>query len=286
MASSIDHKQLRPFGIEVKCDIAAGVDDRDKGELRHLYALDGLIVIRNQQVMSMDDQLEFSAIFGPVLRKEREHYIISNVREGGLLGNKELLFHNDASYISAPYLGGSLHALDAAEDATATRFASGLRAYQQLPRPLRERIDRLNALHVTERATDRRTRLTDSLPSDACAVHAVVGRQRGTGRPYLFVNEDLTACLIGMSDEASDKLLEELFSYLYAEDNIYDHEWKRGDIVVWDNLALQHARRRVSSGARTLQRANIAEFGYWDQYPAGLKTYQDLYSSGPKWRDP
>jgi hypothetical protein len=26
---------------------------------------------------------------------------------------------------------------------------------------------------------------------------------------------------------------------------VLDHEWRRGDLVVWDNLAVQHARGNV-----------------------------------------
>jgi taurine dioxygenase len=266
-----------PFGLEVKVDLSATFSAAEKQALRQLYQRDGLILVRNQK-LSMDQQIEACSIFGPVLRN-RENYIVSNVREDGLLGTRELLFHSDVPYVPAPYLGGSLHALEVDAGVSATRFASGFKAYDRLPTELRRRIDALNALHVRARAFTRRTRLTDLIPTDNCAVHALVGRQKDTERSYIFACLDMTACVIGMPEQASDLLLEELFSYLYAEEQIYDHVWRPGDIVIWDNLAVQHARKAIAAGRRTLQRVSIAEYGYWDQYPVDLPTYEALHEA-------
>lgn len=265
------------FGVEVKVDLSASFDAAEKEALQRLFQRDGLILVRDQQ-LSMDEQIDACSIFGPVLRNSRENYIVSNVRRDGMLGNRELIFHNDVPYVPAPYLGGSLHALEVDEGVSPTRFASGLRTYERLPRDLRSRVDGLNTLQVRERAEGRRTRLTDLVPADNCAVHSLVGRQRGTDRPYLFVNMDMTACVIGMTEPESDALLDELFSYLYAEDQIYEHLWRTGDIVIWDNLAVQHARREVCGGTRTLQRVTIAQYGYWDQYPVDLPTYDAIHT--------
>jgi taurine dioxygenase len=277
MLARVTYSQLIPFGVEVSVDPKRGLGSADKEDLRQLFALDGLIVVRNLH-LSMDEQLDLCETFGPVMRGSRENYIVSNVHRDGLLGDRELLFHHDITFVPAPYLGGSLHALDVSEGVSGTRFANGFRAYERLPSALRERIDRLNALHVRERAVGRRTRLTDSLPTDNCAVHAVVGRQQGTGRPYLFVNTSHTACIIGMSEVESDRLLDELFSYLYADADVYEHAWKNGDIVIWDNLAVQHARKAVAGGTRTLQRVTIAKLGYWDQCPVDLPSYQEIHT--------
>jgi hypothetical protein len=103
-----------------------------------------------------------------------------------------------------------------------------------------------------------------------------VGHQKGTGRPYLLINASQTAYLIGMSEADSDALLEELFSHLYAEDSIYEHKWQRGDLVVWDNRALNHARGKIVGGTRTLQRVTVAQLSYDQQYPADLPWFKDL----------
>lgn len=275
MASRISHKRIEPFGVEAQVDLARGLTDEDKEELRRLYTLDGLLLIRGLK-LSMEDQLELCSVFGPVLRGEHDRYLVSNVAKDGLLGDLELLFHHDIPYVPAPFLAGALHAVEVSEGVSPTKYASGFLAYERIPQKLRERIEGRNAVFVRPRDETRRNKLTDSLPGDNCAVHAVVQRQKGTGRPYLFVNEQMTACLIGVPDAESDALIEEVLTHTYADDNVYEHKWKNGDIVIWDNLALQHARAPVTGGVRTLQRVTIARLSYDAQYPADAAWFNDL----------
>jgi taurine dioxygenase len=276
MSSRIAHRRLEPFGVEVEVDPRAGLGEAEKAELRRLYALDGLVLIRGLR-LSMDEQLDLCSVLGPVLRGSRENYIVSNVHRDGLLGTRELLFHNDVPFVPKPYLGGSLHALDVAPGVAATRFASGLRAWERLPKALQERVEGLNALQVRERVEGRRNLLTDMAPADLCTLHPVVGRT-ADGRPYLFVNQSMTAAIVGLPEAESEALIEELLGYLYAEGSVHEHVWTTGDIVIWDNLCVQHARKPLGPGTRTLQRVTIAEIAYWDQWPTDLPTYDELHT--------
>ncbi|MCB2077966.1 MAG: TauD/TfdA family dioxygenase [Novosphingobium sp.] len=264
-----------PFGYEVEIDLGHPLSDEQRDALKRAYRRDGLIVFRNQS-LSRDAQIEACEIFGPAVRNPLDNYNVSNVEKDGLLGTEELLFHNDIPYVPAPFLGGSLHALDVAEGSAPTRFASAFRAWDAMPADLRARVEGLHALQVRGHLLGRRTMLTDLGAGDMCTVHPVVKRQEETDRPYLFVNLDMTACITTLAPGESEALIEELFSYLYDPANIYDHHWRPGDFVVWDNLAVQHARSQTGSAARTLQRVSIAEFGYWEQNPADLATYDEL----------
>jgi taurine dioxygenase len=271
---------IEPFGVEVELVKREGSEwitrltPEEKAELVDLYNGDGLLLIRGLS-LSMEDQSALCSIFGPI--SPPDHPIISNVRPDGILGDYELRLHHDIPYVPIPYLGGALYALDVDEGVSPTRFASGYRAYERLPEQLRQRADMLNAIHVRGRAQDRRTRLTDLLPGDPAAVQPVVGRHPVTGRAYLFVDESMTGAVIGMSEAASDQLLDELFSYLYADDNLYEHAWRDGDIVIWDNRAVQHGRRPLSTpGDRTLQRVNIATLSYFEQCPSDFGSRANL----------
>jgi len=264
-----------PFGLVVEADLTGSFSEAEKEALRQLYRRDGLLLFRDQR-LTMDQQLDASEIFGPVMRGALDNYLVSNVEVEGLLGDGELLFHVDIPFVPAPYLGGSLHALEVDEGVSATRFASAFRAWEALPEELQRRIDGMTVLHVRGRELGRRTMLTDSQPGDNCAVHSLVGRQEETGRPYIFACKDMAALAIGLSGPESDALLEELFTYIYAPENVYEHRWQNGDLVIWNNRAIQHARSPIESGRRTLQRVAIASLGYWDQCPADLKTFDDL----------
>ena len=226
----------------------------------------------------MEEQRDLCSAFGPVPDSPFENFYVSNTRADGFLGTKELQWHNDVPYLPAPYLVAALHAVDVEPDAASTRFVSGYRAYDRLPDPVKARVDGMKALQVRQRVSERSNRLGDLEPGDLCTVHPVVRSQESTGRRYLFVNENMTACIIGLSASESDALLQELFAYLYAEDAIYDHVWRPGDLVVWDNLSIQHARGQVGAGARTLQRVTCTRFTYTEQYPAD-SVGEDLHNA-------
>lgn len=269
MSARLSHVLLEPFGVEVRLDAAAPLSPADKDQLRELYEREGLIVFRDLK-LSMEEQCELCRVFGPVLDSPYENYYVSNARKDGHLGTMELQWHNDVPYLPKPYLAAALHAVEVAPGASSTQFASGMRAYERLPAILRERIAGLNALQVKQRHSDRSNRLTDLQPGDLCTVHPVVRRQERTGRPYVFVNQNMTALVIGLEAAESDALLAELFDALYVRDDVYEHVWQPGDLVIWDNLAVQHARGRVSTEPRTLQRVSITELSYAEQYAADL----------------
>ena len=277
MSPLVSHRLLEPFGVEIDAEVVARPDEATRAQLHHLFDLHGLVLIRGLS-LSMEAQKDLCRLFGPVLDTPLENFIVSNVREDGYLGVQELLFHNDLAYLPAPYLGGSLHAIDVGEGATSTRFASGTLAWARLPSALRERVDALNGLHVKQRVFDRPNTLADLEPGDVCAIHAVVGRHHATDKPYLFVSEDLTVCIAGIAEAESASLLRELFGHLYAPANVYEHKWRNGDIVIWDNLAVQHARGPLSPAPRTLQRVSIGRIGYAQMYPTDLGIMGDQYA--------
>lgn len=272
-------RQVEPFGIEVAGDVGSGFSSAEQDDLREAWASQGLLLFRGIH-LSMQEQIDLCGIFGPTLPLGHpENYLVSNVAPDGFLGTQELLFHNDIPFVPAPYPGGSLHAIDVDSGVSATRFASGYLAYDSLPDSLRERIAGLRSLQLRKRVAVTRTRLTDLVDGDSAAVHSVVRRHRTTGRPYVFVNEDMTGGLIGLTEEASDSLLAQIFEVFYSPENVYEHVWRNGDMVLWDNLAVQHARAALTTPAhRTLQRVTVAKYGLYDQNPTDLENFERLKS--------
>ena len=66
----------------------------------------------------------------------------------------------------------------------------------------------------------------------------------------------MTSRVVELPDDESEALLQELFDVLYDPTEVYEHTWQVGDLVVFDNLALQHARGNVLADgpARTLRK--------------------------------
>src|SRR5690606_36994699 len=96
----------------------------------------------------------------------------------------------------------------------------------------------------------------DADPGAPTAEHPVVMPHPVTGDDLLYVSAMQTDSIVGLPEDESEALLARCWEVLYAPDNVYEHVWSPGDLLVWDNLALHHARRAVS-GRRTLRRVPV-----------------------------
>lgn len=150
---------------------------------------------------------------------------------------------------------------------TSTRFAAGRTAYRSLDPDLRERIGPLTSLQVFGANLHRRNRRAEvsTLPSTE---HPLVWPHAGTDGSFLLAPEMTTDSIVGLDPESSEELVGWLFEAMYGPANIYEHRWSLGDLVVWDNVSVMHARGDYSATEhRVLQRVAIGTKGYFDLYP-------------------
>jgi alpha-ketoglutarate-dependent taurine dioxygenase len=72
----------------------------------------------------------------------------------------------------------------------------------------------------------------------------------------LYASEQMTKEIVGLSPDESESLLGEVFAHLYDPKSSWDHDWRQRDFIVWDNIAMQHARKNVvvEGPARTLRK--------------------------------
>lgn len=229
--------------------------------LRQAFASHHLLLFRAQH-LSPERQIEVVSWFGPVLDNNGTRYgYVSNVRPDGLVPEGPLLFHSDMAFCPDPYLGIALHALDVPDDVADTLFAGAAAAVEKLPSQLR---CRLGGLQVRNAAGFRvnfaaRQREEDVDEREPRHDHPVLGFHPVTRTPVVMANECHSVRLVGVDEEESSELLDQLFGVLYAEDNVYSHHWASGDLVVFDNIAIQHGRREVDPlKPRTLQRVVMA----------------------------
>lgn len=261
MTDALQWRALEPFGAEVFADLSAPLSPRAVAELIALLHDRSLILARGQS-LSMERQREICALFGPILLRDGENGYMTN--EMGGPSASELTFHSDAAYTPHPFDALSLHALDVVDDASSTRFISAERGYDLLPEPLRERLESLDqemiAPHYTElggRTCDRRDPQAQKrgvMPAARTNPH--------NGKRCVWVGEMQTARLLGMDWDEGRALLHAVFDHLYAPDNLLEHRWRKGEIIIWDNIALQHARGNVEGvGKRLLQRVIVGAEG-------------------------
>jgi taurine dioxygenase len=266
------------IGVEVHgIDPRGPIGDAEADELRSLYAEHHLLLVRCPDLEG-DDQVRFVRLFGPVLheRPELPEWMwVSNVEEGAAVPEGKLLFHSDLAFTPEPHPGLCLYAVDVPVDGCPTRYANAARAAAVLPPALRARLERRDALHVYDlvaKRGDRRYRDADLDPRNPRQLHPVLKPDPGTGSEVLYVSEMQTDRIVGLPPEESDAVLAELFAVLYAPDNVYEHPWTVGDLVVWDNLALQHGRGDVPDDApRTLRRVAMGERSILELVPNALE---------------
>jgi taurine dioxygenase len=235
---------------------------RDIDALRAAFDRRHLLLLHGEPI-SGEAQLGFVARFGPLVPERRLWGYVSNVREDGIVREGALLFHSDFAFTRAPTLAISLHALQVPAHDAPTRFANAVRAAQVLPADLRARLRGRRVLNVYDfhRPNDRPMRVDEVDPRSPRYAHPAVGVHPRTGADVVMANEMHTDHIVGLTRAESDALLTELFAVLYHDDNVYEHHWRVGDLVLWDNVALHHGRPDFPvDEPRTLQRVTLGAY--------------------------
>jgi taurine dioxygenase len=260
-------RRLSPaLGAEiVGADLHGEIGDGLAASIRDTWHQHLVILLRNQQ-LTEEDQVRFAECFGPTARIHtpqfmRQHpavMLISNIREGGkpigALPDGEMQFHTDQCHQERPAMASILYAIEVPSRGGNTLFANAYLAYETLPDEIKRRIDgrrALNAYHYDTGATAR----TADVPEDAPSYwHPIVRTHPATGRKALYVNRLMTRRIEGLSAEDSERLLDHLFDHQEQPQFIYEHIWRPGDILMWDNRCTLHARTDFSPNERRLLR--------------------------------
>jgi taurine dioxygenase len=267
------HPLTEALGVEISgLDLTRPFTPAEEDELRALMASVRLIVFRGQAI-GVDDHVRLGRTFGPVLDEDHKGVgYVSNVRPGGFVAEGRLLFHSDFAFTPEPCLGISLYALDVPAGCP-TVYANAARAAAVLPDDLRAAVNGASALHLFDLVSQRgdvRYREASLAPGPLAPrwVHPVLMRHPVTGDDVLYVNQMQTDRIVDVDAETSEALLSRLLAVLYDDSNTYRHDWAVGDIVVWDNIAVQHARPVPPPAApRTLHRVAISERSIFDLVP-------------------
>lgn len=259
------------FAVEVGgIDPARPISSSQADELRALLDAYGLLVLRCPG-LDPEAHLRFVGLFGPIFDEARDASGLSHVSNViGKFPSGRLLFHQDFAFTQHPHPVQSLYAEEARGGVAPTLFVSTVRAYERLTDAQRRDWAGLTAVHA--RDTTRkgfgdeefaRVRLRELPDGDDArlyprASHPVIGRHPRTGAPLLFVNEYHCSHIVELPPEEGEAVIAAGCAVLYAPEGIYTHAWREGDLVVWDNLALQHARSEVRPDTRrTLRRVLV-----------------------------
>ncbi len=250
---------MQPFGAEIDHDLGKPLPEPLAKRFVSLYREHHLIVARGQ-TLSRAAHENLLALLGPLMlhRQNSSGFITTEAEQES--AKAAYPFHSDGAYTENPFEALSLHALDVVDGASSTRFIDAEHCYASLPEGLRDVLQAHDAelIKSTYDSVGLRAYEVRDPPASRRDKRPAVRLHPHSGQPYLAVNEMQTTRLLGMDWEDSRALLADVFGHAYAPQNIAEHVWHQGDLVIWDNIACQHARGSLeSAGRRVLQRVMV-----------------------------
>lgn len=254
--------RVQPFGYEVSSvDLRGDVSDELVEDLKQLMNEQGFVLFRDQG-LNVAQQAGFARRFGPFSghnQSDREGFakkpdgsftlrMYDNTE--GLGSVPEIDFHSDNAHnpFSLRYL--TLYGIDFGTDderleGGETMLANAAEALDRLPRELRRKLEGWQC-HLAAQEHGNFAR-------------PCIERHCETGRPYL-IPSSLTHEIIGLAPEEFAEVMGELRAALYDPVHVYRHQWREGDLILWDNRLLHHARAWFDNGRkRIIRRCAIAD---------------------------
>ena len=181
--------------------------------------------------------------------------MISNIRENGepigALPDGEMMFHHDMIHAEIPSKATLLYSLEIPSSGGNTLFASGYAAYDTLDPAIRNRLEGKKAQHHYNYGT---TIKGDGRGTEAFAeqAHPVFRTHEDTGRKAVYVNRLMTVKVSDMPEDESARLLNAVYDHAEKPEFVYEHVWRVGDLLLWDNRCSSHARTDFPSTERRL----------------------------------
>ena len=253
-----------PLGAEIAgLDVSKPLPQADIDAIETTWR-ERLVVVMHGQTLSDPQLIAFSRNFGeldppgpnpygaPFLKDHPELNVISNVVEDGKpignLGDGEAVWHADMTYVDVPPKAAMLHALEVPppEAGGNTHFANMFAAYETLPADLKKAVEGKVAVHDASRTSAGMLRKGYQEVTDVRltvgARHPLVRTDPRTGRKALFLGRRPNAYVLGMDVAESDVLLDALWAHATQPRFAMCHQWKVGDLLMWNNLSVLHRR--------------------------------------------
>jgi taurine dioxygenase len=270
-----DTLEVIPTGAALGATVN-GVNLRDLSEATFARILQAWhqhsVLLFRDQTLTDQDLIAFSRRLGdldwaPVQETGRrfveglpEIYIVSNVKVNGepigSLGDGEAVWHTDMSYLDMPPKASMLYALEIPPTGGNTSFCTMYGIYEALPQQLKDRITGLKIKHDGTYNSGGYVRQgvtpTDDPRQSPGAVHPLVCTHPANGRRMLYLGRRRNAYLAGLELAESEALLNELWSIVDRHEFSWEHVWRVGDLVLWDNRCTMHRRDAFDPNSRRI----------------------------------
>jgi taurine dioxygenase len=274
---TISVKKLHPvIGAEISdIDLRRPLDANTLRQIKDAWHEHTVLLFRDQE-LTEDDQRRFAANFGSVAKRVPpkpgatgvgdspewddmmlvSDHVDARGKPLGTLGHGEMWFHTDKCYHRnrATFLYG----IEIPCEGGHTRFSSMYAAYDRLPANLKRQLDGATVMQGQQYGVGRRIDVTLPLESTHHCRQPIFVTNPDSGRKALYVASQNSMWIEGMPRDESEALLQKLFAIAEDPAIVYEHVWRPGDLIMWDNLACLHARTDwPSDQRRTLRRCTV-----------------------------
>lgn len=279
--AALSTRALTPnFGAEiVGLDLTRPLDEATAHAIRDVWIDAGVVLVRGED---HDDgaQMRLSRVFGEMepsatssmndpdnqflmtlsydpreqTKGYTQHYTVEGLDRAGWLG-----WHWDQAFMPTIVRGAVLRMDLPSPTMGETGFIDAIEAYERLSPAMKQRLEGLEVVYEFDSDF---TSGQFGFPRDIRAlplaegakgpsfdfppvVHPMVITQVETGRKVLKLSPMHARYVLGMEKAQSDALLEEVAEHLVDPRFAYFHEWRRNDMIVWDNWRIIHAANGV-----------------------------------------
>ena len=265
------------LGAEIRgVDLGEALSADVVAEIREAW-LEHLVLLFRGQSLSDAQLLAFTARLGEIEYPPSRHLnyskgsgqkaevppeinVISNVKENGKpigqLGAGEAVWHTDSAFFDAPPAGSVLHALEIPPTGGNTSFLNMYAALDALPAELRDRIAGRRVKHdPTYTSTGDKRDDFDEVADVRDApgpYHPIVRTHPETGRPALFLGRRHHSYIEDFPVSESEETLNAIWAHTTKKKFVWEHVWRVGDVLIWDNRCTMHRRDAFDDGARRI----------------------------------
>ncbi len=251
-------KLSHALGAEVcDIDVAARMSEAEFGEIYQAFLDNGILLFRDQDI-TREQHIQFSRRFGELDRHESlprdrhpqhpELLLVTNEPNAdGTPSNSRYTgrqWHSDMSFTLVPSLGSLLKSWTVPEVGGDTQFANMTLAYDTLSDGMKNLIADLHGIQLagTRKINHVPTgleRLEEQKKLNPPVAQPVVRVHPETGRKALYLGDKVKR-FDGMTEDESQPLIQFLNAHAKRPEFVYRHQWRKNDILVWDNRCTMH----------------------------------------------
>ena len=250
-------------GAEISgIDLRDPIDAATTKEIEDAFHEHVVVVFRGQDITE-DEQMAFANALGGLGERRQSpngnnpggsydtpFMFVTNIIDDktgepiGAFGDGEMWFHHDTSYYEKPHKATLLYSITLPSQGGNTCFSNMYKAYENVPADLKAKLDGRKILQIHD--YKRRERI-DIYNSDISGMlqweQPIFVTHPATKRKALYISRLMSAKIEGLAPDENEEILEQLFDISEDPSVVFEHEWLKGDMVMWDNYASIHMRR-------------------------------------------